>query len=29
VDHPPHGGSTDVADALAAVVYGLSTRREV
>ena len=28
VDHPPHG-SKDLADALAGVVFGLSTRREI
>lgn len=28
VDHPPHG-SKDIADALASVVFGLTTRREI
>lgn len=29
VDHPPNGGSKDVSDALAGVVYGLTMRREI
>ena len=29
IDHPLRGGSKDIADALAGVVYGLTRRREI